>query len=209
LNFQRMEFKSVQYIDKPLNDPNCNPYVAYKPILYFYPTKETNINVTLGSPEYLTTTYPKYNNGWNVTAYPDGTLKDKNGRSYYSLFWEGDNHPAKVHEEGFVVKGSDVLPFLESKLKLLGLNDREANEFIIYWLPKLENNKYNYIYFENINEINDYMSLKVNPTPDTIIRIQMDYKPLEEKINVKEQKINTPKRNGFTVVEWGGSIIKD
>ena len=53
------------------------------------------------------------------------------------------------------------------------------------------------------------MPLNVNPTPDTIIRIQMDYKPLEEKINVKEQKINTPKRTGFTVVEWGGSIIKD
>lgn len=206
---KRLEFKSVQYIDKPLNNPNCDPFVAYKPILYFYPTKETKINVTLGNPDYLTTTYPRYNNGWNVTAYPDGTLKDKNGRSYYSLFWEGDNHPAKVHDEGFVVKGNEVLPFLESKLKALGLNDKEANEFIIYWLPKLEKNNYNYIYFETKEEINNYMPLNVNPTPDTIIRIQMDYKPLEEKINVKEQKINTPKRTGFTVVEWGGSIIKD
>ena len=45
---------------------------------------------------------------------------------------------------GFVVEGKDTIKFLEEKLKQLGLTDKEADEFIIYWLPKLENNKYNY-----------------------------------------------------------------
>ena len=36
----------------------------------------------------------------------------------------------------------------------------------------------------------------------------MDYKALDKPIEVKEQKLTTPERNGFTVVEWGGSIIK-
>ena len=37
---------------------------------------------------------------------------------------------------------------------MLGLNDREAEEFIVYWLPKLEENKYNLIRFETAEEIN-------------------------------------------------------
>ena len=41
----------------------------------------------------------------------------------------------------------------EEKLAILGLNEREAEEFIIYWLPKLESNKYNYIRFATEEEI--------------------------------------------------------
>ena len=36
----------------------------------------------------------------------------------------------------------------------------------------------------------------------------MDYKPLKEKINVKEQVLEKNTRSGFTVVEWGGRKIK-
>ncbi len=203
-----VQFNNVKYDSKATNNPHCNPNVAYKPLIYLYPEKETKVNVRLGNPDLLTSTYPEYNDGWNVVAYPNGTLKDKN-REYYSLFWEGKNHEATIHDEGFVVKGEDTLKFLENKLKVLGLNDKEANEFIIYWLPKLEVNPYNYYYFETMKEINNYMPLEVTPKPDTIIRVQMDYQPLNEKIDVKEQKLFAPKRSGFTVVEWGGSIIKD
>lgn len=206
--------KSLYYEDVEIdyhatNDPSCLPSVAYKPMIYFYPKKETNISVKLGNESFLTTTYPKYKNGWNYTAFPDGTLKDKTGREYYGLFWEGNHHNASVHEDGFVVKGEDALTFLEEKLRILGLTDKEANEFIIYWLPSLENNTYNYIRFETMKEINEYMPLEVQPTPDSIIRVLMDYKPLVEKIDVKEQILKSPKREGFTVVEWGGCIIKD
>ena len=194
---------------KAINNPNCDPMVAYKPIIYFYPTEKTDITVHLGNEEYLTTSYPIYKDSWQVTAYPDGTLKDNNGREYYGLFWEGDHHIAEVHDVGFVVKGEDTVSFLENKLKVLGLTDKEANEFIIYWYPKLKENAYNYIYFETLEEINHYMPLEVTPKPDSIIRIQMDYKPLDKPITVQEEMLTTPKRNGFHVVEWGGSIIKD
>lgn len=196
------------YIAK--NSPHCDPTVAYKPIIYLYPTVEQKVSVKLGNDKFLTTTYPKYNNNWNVVAYPNGTLKDeKTGREYYGLYWEGNQHSAYVHDTGFVVKGSDTQQFLEEKLEILGLNNREANEFIIYWSSLLENNAYNYIYFETMDEINNYMPLEVEPSPDSIIRVQMDYKPLIKPIKVKEEKIVTPERCGFSVVEWGGSIIKD
>ena len=38
-------------------------------------------------------------------------------------------------KEGFIVKGKDTITFLKEKLAQLGLNEREANEFIIYSLP--------------------------------------------------------------------------
>jgi hypothetical protein len=34
----------------------------------------------------------------------------------------------------------------------------------------------------------------------------MDYKGLDEKINVPNLEIKTPERNGFTAVEWGGVL---
>ena len=105
------------------------------------------------------------------------------------------------------MKKDDNIKFLEEKLSILGLNEREANEFIIYWLPQLEENKYNFISFKSIEEINNYMPLEISPTPDTIIRVLMEFKGLDEPIDVKEQKLETPKREGFVVVEWGGSKL--
>ena len=35
----------------------------------------------------------------------------------------------------------------------------------------------------------------------------MIFKGLEKPIDVNEQKLDTPQRKGFTVVEWGGTQI--
>ena len=180
-----------------------------KPIIYLYPKESMNIKVELGYPNKLTTTYPKYKDYWLVYATPEGTLIDKDTkRKYYSLFWEGINTISSgIKDEGFIVKGEDARVFLEEKLEILGLNYKEQEEFIIYWLPKLESNKYNYIRFETLEEQNRNMPLIITPIPDTIIRINMEYKALDSKIDVKEQTLTKVKREGFTVVEWGGTIL--
>lgn len=192
---------------KAINKPNCNPNVSYKPLIYLYPLEKTNVSVKLGNPSLLTTTYPVYNDGWNITALPNGVLTDSVGRKYYGLYWEGLNYIPNNFKDGFVVKKEDLISFLESKLKLLGLTDREANEFIIYWLPILEKNEYNLIRFESIDEINKQMPLEIHPAPDTIIRVFMEYKPLNKPIKIKEQQLSSIKRKGFTVVEWGGTKV--
>ena len=197
-----------EFYNCPHYDPHC--MTVDKPMIYLYHTEDnTEVSVKLSNPEKLTTSYPKYTDGWNVLAQKDGSLTDLNtGRELYGLYWEGANYPAKQTEEGFVVKGEDSAEFLEEKLAELGLTEREAEEFIVYWLPKLEANKYNYIRFDTNEVLDKYMKLNVLPKPDTVIRIAMNYKALDVPINVVEQKIETPARNGFTVVEWGGSEIK-
>ena len=187
------------------DDPNL--WVAKKPLIYLYPTEDTQVSVKLGNPSKLTSTYPAYEGGWNVLAKKDGTLIN-NGRSYYGLYWEGANYTAKQSDEGFVVAGKDSAKFLEEKLAQLGLTEREANEMIIYWLPQLEKNAYNYIRFDLNGVMDGYMPLSVSPKPDTMIRVMMVFKPLERSVAVREQKLSTPERKGFVVVEWGGSEIK-
>ncbi len=181
-----------------------------KPIIYLYPEKETEVSVKVGRTENLTTTYPKYEEGWNVIARPDGSLTDiKTGRSLYALYWEGINTVTPNLEEGFCIKGEDTAKFLEEKLKVLGLNEREAEEFIVYWLPRMEKNEYNFIRFQTKEEIEENMPLEITPNPDTTIRIVMEFKPLDKPIEIKEQQLpSTPERKGFTVVEWGGTEIQ-
>lgn len=180
-----------------------------KPIIYLYPLKEVDLTVKLRYPQKITCSYPEYENGWSVIAKPDGNLiETKSGRKLYSLYWEGKGTVKSNIKEGFVVKGEDSAKFLEEKLEILGLNDREAEEFIIYWLPKLESNKYNYIRFATLEEINEYMPLEFSVKPDSLIRILMQFKGLEKPVEVKEQKLHTPQRTGFVAVEWGGTELK-
>lgn len=200
------------------DDSACRrKYVAYKPMVYIYSDSDgRRVNVNLGDPSKLTSTYPRMDasNGWNVIADRNGDLRDVDtGRNLYGLYWEGKgNHFDTSMHEGFIVRGKDSASFLEEKLAKLGLNEHEAEEFIVYWLPKMESHEYNYVRFETQDEINEYMPLDVNPKPDTVIRVMMNIHPLTGKeagelgATLKPQKLpGTPSRNGLTVVEWGAS----
>lgn len=199
----------VDSYDSFINSKGDEILAPAKPIIYIYPEEETDVSVKLVNEKNILHTYPKYETSWEVEAKPNGDLIDKKtGRSLYALYWEGKNYnTSQDMNEGFVVKGQDTISFLEEKLEILGLNEREANEFIIYWLPQMENNKYNYIRFESIEKINEYMPLEIEPKPDSLIRVLMLFKPLEKEIQVNEQELVTPQRTGYTVVEWGGSKI--
>lgn len=183
--------------------------MAKKPVIYLYPETDSVISVRVSKPEDMICEYPEYGDGWTVVAKPNGDLRDiHSGKDLYCLYYESKFDGATVHEDGFVVKSADVADFLDDKLTILGLNDKERNEFIIYWLPKLEQNKYNYIRFLSQDEIDLCQELNVDPKPDSIIRVMMSYKGLDKPINVREQKLKTAERAGFTVVEWGGTEIK-
>ena len=199
----------------PDSAPGELPVITAKPIIYLYPQVNTDVVVKLGKPEDVLVSYPTYNaqTGWHVLAKPSGELVDlQDGRSLYALYYEGEAFETvfKVEGEGFVVKREDTTDFLEDKLAQLGLNEREAEEFIVYWLPKLNEHEYNYVRFADADEIDRAMPLDINPQPNTVIRVMMTYKGLDEPIDVAEQQLpKTPVRNGFTAVEWGGSKIVD
>jgi hypothetical protein len=184
------------------------PYVA-KPVIYLYPESEADVHVELELTEAeLSTTYPKYNNGWDVAAYPDGTILNKaDGTHHRYLFWDAVNCRTRFDfSKGFCVAGSDTESFLKEKLTYMGLTEDEMNEFIVYWLPLMEHNRYNLISFQGEVYTNS-AKLDITPAPDSLLRVFMAYVPLENAVDIEPQKLSAFERKGFTVVEWGGSRI--
>lgn len=181
---------------------------AYKPVIYLYPETPTEVSVSLTLSGRLTCTYPDYEAGWDgFTAHPDGTLIFPDGKEYYCLYWEGMQAAEWDFSQGFCVKGEDTAAFLEWALAEQGLTPREANEFIIYWLPLMQENPYNIISFQT-EAYTSTAILEVTPTPDSTIRIMMAYYPSDEAVEILPQHFETPVREGFTVVEWGGSRVE-
>ena len=183
------------------------PGMAYKPVIYLYPEEETRVDVALELSGKLTCTYPAYRDGWRVTAAPDGTLTDDRRQTYNYLYWEGIINARWDMTEGFCVKGEDTAAFLEDALEKLGLTRREANEFIVYWLPLMEGNAYNIISFQT-DRYADAAALNITPAPDTVIRVFMTWKRADSFVELPAQVLTAPERTGFTVVEWGGTEVQ-
>ena len=151
-----------------------------KPVIYLYPEKEMDISVQLNindKDNELTTIYPKFNgenNTWNVLAKPNGDIKLGN-KTYPYLFWEANSYYNQEINEGFIVEDKNAEEFLENKLKILGLNDKESTDFITFWLPVLLRNKLSLCNFQSEQFFNNF-KLNVNPKPDTMIRIFLTIK---------------------------------
>lgn len=182
--------------------------LAEKPVIYLYPEKAEEVSVWLDYDGELICTYPAYENGWHVIARPDGTLQDlRDGQEYSYLFWEGTADTQYDMSTGFVVKGDDTAAFLQEKLSELGLTPAEYNEFIVYWLPKMQENPWNLITFQT-DAYTSQAALHIEPEPDSVIRVFMVYQALEKPIDVPEPVLRSVSREGFTVVEWGGTEVK-
>lgn len=183
--------------------------VPEKPVIYLYPEEETVISVKLDYKGDLTCTYPHYQSGkgWeDLTVSPDGTIY-KDGREYYCLYWEGRGIADYDFSRGFCVKGEDSAAFLEAVLSQMGLTAREANEFIIYWLPRLEANPYNVISFQK-EAYTATAPLEVSPAPDSMLRVFMAFYGCNSYVEMVPQEFEEFHRVGFTVVEWGGAEVK-
>ena len=189
------------------------PEDVAKPVIYMYPETDTEVNVSLDLDGEFTCTYPSYNDdyGWHVMAHPGGVITDlEANREYDYLYWEGRGDVPDDFEHAVCVRGCDTATFLEEYLEASGLTYSEIDDFITYWLPKMECNEYNLISFP-ITEYEELAELHVNPEPDTVIRVYMVFTPLDEEVYIpEEQQLQMPtpvERTGFTVVEWGGSEI--
>lgn len=193
------------------NNSEFLPPFACEPILYLYPEYETKVSVKLRSPVKIIDSLPKYHvyNGWDVMAKPSGRLINLlDNREYPYLFWEGFSYIFPLPEEGFVVKREEMADFLPKILLDLGLNDDEKQDFLDAWLHKLKEHHYYFVGFLDQKLVDELFPLEIYPKPDTLIRVFMDFKPLDSPIKAKEPQLikNIPKREGFVVVEWGGIV---
>lgn len=179
-----------------------------KPVIYLYPEKPTTVSVRLPSFINVTVSEPTYpKQGWTTLAHPDGTLVMPDGSKYGSLFWEGTGVGYETPTEGWLVKDGEQETFLKETLAKLGLNETESKEFMEFWLPLMQDAPYYRVSFI-ISEWSKAAPLYVSPKPATQIRIFMDWDKRSSPISIQAPQIETPKREGFTLVEWGGLLRK-
>lgn len=184
---------------------------AEKPVIYVYSDVDDKyMEIALDTNNKITCEYPKRDEDgiWKIVAYKDGHIEDLNGKEYNYLYWEGQGEMNLDFSKGFCIKGEESREFLNKALDEIGLNRREANEFIVYWLPKLEVNEWNLISFQTDNYTDKY-NLRVHPHYDNMLRVFMAFKPVENKIDIESQDLlelkSNFKREGLHIVEWGGT----
>lgn len=188
---------------------------ADKPVIYLYPEKKQEVNVQFNYNGIVDFTYPLYTkNGWSVNAYPDGTLETAN-KQYNYLFWDGRMNAGLLNVDsgsGSLVYSSELVSFFENSLSSMGMNSKEIQDFITFWVPKMQENSWNYIRFMVNEEYDKISTIKISPKPDTILRVYMVWSPYadvrSEMPHPWPQEFTPVKRDGFTVVEWGGSQIQ-
>lgn len=186
------------------------PAERAKPVIYLYPEQKETVSVRVFPSRSFTKTDPEYGNGWLVEADPSGRITNlRDGMQYPYLFWESaEDGSIATPKKGFVVARHEVASLLHDKLSQFGLNKKEQDDFVEFWEPRLSRTPYYFITFISSSEIERTAPMSIEPTPDTVIRVLMDYRPLMEPISVEPLSIPATERRGFTVVEWGG-IVRD
>jgi hypothetical protein len=185
---------------------------TFKPVIYLYPQHTMDVSVKLNYTGTLTSTYPAYRKqltGWNVQAQPSGTLTDlSDGKEYSYLFWEGILPDGSYHmpERGFVVSGEESAVFLQGLLANVGLLPREYNELIVYWYPQIKDYPYVQIAIAGPEYV-ETAPLEITPKPDSKLRVFMYFRRLSEPKALEPQTILPFERKGFTMVEWGGTLL--
>ncbi len=198
---------------KIINDQTPAPWLSpyCKPAIYLYPEEKSFVTVKLISSEALTYSEPPYPiNGWGVLADSSGLI-DYNNKFYDYLYYEtkvaDDN--LEIPTKGFVVEKSGLKQLFENILPRLGLNIKETQQFEDYWNGKLPQSPYYFVGIIPQQNLDNLTSLNIAPNPQTEIRVTLYFKPLQQKVSMEPPTIVTPKRSGFTVVEWGGIFKKD
>ena len=189
--------------------PGSGRYCVEKPVIYLYPTVPTLVDVQVITSGSVVVSDPAYPiGGWkNVLAYPDGTLS-YNGKDYSELFYESSVNNFTQPRQGVTIPANQLSETLGKLLDKLGLVGNEKQEFLSFWLPKLQALHSPYVFFSVLTPTAKASidAVNITPKPDTQIAFIAYFKPL---LQTQKDTLNLPqaqKRQGFVSVEWGGVI---
>ena len=212
---------SLDFKEKHHYEINLTPFtsvgliIADKPVAYAYSDTPVHASIEFDFYGNLLFSHPLYNNGWDIEVNENGILY--NDLEYPYLFWEGSMDyqtlgDLSAVDNSFIINTDSSVSFLEMKLTEMGLNRREQTDFITYWVPRMIDSLFGYVQFLLDTEYEYRVaSLNVSPKPDNIKRVYMLFTPYSvfpNGIVCKDKVFESFEREGFSLVEWGGSIIK-
>ena len=185
--------------------------LAKKPVIYLYPEDTIDVSIDVKPEGEFIFTYPNIENGWDFTCTPEGEIKDGD-QSYRYLFWESKQkmEPSIINpKQGAIIKGEEIVAYLENQLAEYGMTASERADFITYWGPILQTKTNLYIYVLLDEACDAIASLDINPKPTNISRYYLIWTEVPSDYSPKLEPQEVPKmqREGFTVLEWGGVEI--
>ena len=201
---------NVHFDDVAIQNPQCIQINiidtievrVMKPNIYLYPKINSNLSIALEFPlgGSVIQSAPLYSNGWNVSVDTSGKIDNL----YDYLFYESENPDVFQHKESWIVKRDTLSSFFSNNLLQIGFSEREKNDFIEYWIPRLTDYPYYIIYPQFANDINKVIRLKFSKSPDNILRLFYLIKGIKNANQTILVPIIPPfKRTGFVVTEWG------
>lgn len=195
----------LSWLKKHIGNPILNFFGVYKPNIYIYSDRNIDVNVKIIQHQYITESIPLYDTerGWDAKIV-GGSI---NGCNDY-LFYEAEvTDPGWQKKEAFIIRGKFLKEDMLRILKLYQFNKKESDDFIEYWVEKLEGTK-DYIFYPQYNELLDkLMRLDITPRPDYLFRVWFLIEEYKGKQSFTEiEKPVEILREPYTVVEWGGII---
>ncbi len=188
-----------------------------KPVIYAYSEKNIDFIINLKTKGELTFTYPNLSddNSWKMKTVENGNLISEDGAKFPYLFWEAKQDASSLDlsktSSNQIIAGKDLVSYFEKELTKLGFNAKEKTDFITYWCPKFSESNMVQVQFFVDDNCSVIGELNISPKPDNLRRI---YVLFQTDINIITDFIAKPlnvkpfDRNGFTVLEWGGSELK-
>ena len=133
-----------------------------------------------------------------------------NDKKYDYLFWEGQC----LKKEEFVgevvgIHGEKFEEEVNILLERLGLNERERNDFIAYWLTKLSGRKMFKMITCNEKYNNEIAKLEVSGFIQ-ILRVMLKFEEVNEDVFGQLKGVESVEKRkrptGKYVIEWGGIL---
>jgi hypothetical protein len=208
--FAGLLFLIFMYMIMTVPFQGCNPdedeidtssYV-YKPNIYIYPKENMDLSVKLLFPKggKILTSIPEYGAAWNVSVDTNGLIND----TYTYLFYESNQPDIWQREYGWIIQADDLEAFFRQNMTDYGFKGREIDDFIDYWIPRLNEYPFYLIYPQTKTIIDDVIELEFSKQPEYILRL---FYVIEGHDQYPEQlyapEIPAFSRDGYFVTEWG------
>ena len=180
--------------------------IVYKPNIYLYPLFKTSLNVHLRFPKggKIVASIPEYQNGWYITAKPNGSIDD----IYDYLFYESSQPNIWQTNKGWCIAQENLESFFTNDMKTRGFALNEIADFIDFWIPLLNSSPFYKIYPQNKNLIDRVIEVDFSVKPLVFYRLFYALDPVDSYTEMIIPEIEKFERKGFTAVEWGVLLLE-
>ncbi|SHF75377.1 hypothetical protein SAMN05444274_108123 [Mariniphaga anaerophila] len=193
-------FQSCEPDDEINECDTCS--MVYKPNIYIYPEEQMELSVRLKFPlgGKIVTSIPEYGNGWNINVDTSGVIDN----AYSFLFYESKQPDVWQRNYGWEVEADQLDAFFRHNMKDYGFNSAEIQDFIDYWIPRLNSYQVYSICPQTKDIIKRVIQIEFSKQPENVLRLFYVIKGSNQfQDNLTEPAIDEFRRDGYFVTEWG------